>query len=392
MVLLGHGLSIRDINVGLGRSSDRSISMRKSVFLAIILVATGARAQDGTSFLRGDANLDLAVNLTDAVYILNNLFLGGAPLPCAEAADVNADGATGGTVDLSDGVYLLNFLFLGGDPVPAPFPECGSTKLVLGCENSGCPDSGPVDGSCEAMDVEGVGLCRMLLGFYWDGESCRSLGGCDCAGDDCGELYDSVESCEAAHVECVDVEPEPVACEPMEVASEGLCAAILGYYWDGRNCRTLSGCDCTGGDCEDLYDSIESCEDAHVDCGPDILPGDCELRQDGCLVVSERGACYQIRARNGRLLSLDPGRNGRLLASLGDGWCGTFMLSLCRDCELTCRDVNVLTGPVFSLCGVRGRGDAEPGPVEVPEPGVIGPVERPDEGVIGPVERPVRGG
>ena len=70
--------------------------MRKLVFLAIVLVATGVRAQDGTSFLRGDANLDLEVNLTDAVYILNNLFLGGAPLPCAEAADVNGDAATGG--------------------------------------------------------------------------------------------------------------------------------------------------------------------------------------------------------------------------------------------------------------------------------------------------------
>ena len=119
--------------------------MRKLVFLAIVLVATGVRAQDGTSFLRGDANLDLEVNLTDAVYILNNLFLGGAPLPCAEAADVNGDAATGGTIDLSDGVYLLNFLFLGGDPVPAPFPECGSMKLVLGCESTGCPDIGPGD-------------------------------------------------------------------------------------------------------------------------------------------------------------------------------------------------------------------------------------------------------
>ena len=365
--------------------------MRKSVFLAIILVATGARAQDGTSFLRGDANLDLEVNLTDAVYILNNLFLGGAPLPCAEAADVNGDAATGGTVDLSDGVYLLNFLFLGGDPVPAPFPECGSMKLVLGCESTGCPDIGPGEESCEAMDVEGVGLCRMLLGFYWDGESCQSLGGCDCAGDDCGELYDSIRSCEAAHVDCIDDEPEPVSCEPMDVASEGLCAAILGYYWDGRGCRTLSGCDCAGRDCEELYDSIESCEAAHVDCGPDILPGDCELRQDGCLVVNARSGCYQIRARNGRLLNLDPGRNGRLLASLGDGWCGTFMLSLCRECEATCAN-NVLTGPVFTVCGVRGRDDVEPGPVEVPEPGVIGPVERPGEDAIGPVERPVRGG
>ena len=67
--------------------------MRKSVFLAIVLIAVGgiatqARAQDDISFLRGDANLDLEVNLTDAVYILNNLFIGGVSLPCAEAADV----------------------------------------------------------------------------------------------------------------------------------------------------------------------------------------------------------------------------------------------------------------------------------------------------------------
>ena len=223
------------------------------------------------------------------------------------------------------------------------------------------------------------------------GKRGQALGGCDCAGDDCGELYDSIRSCEAAHVDCIDDEPEPVSCEPMDVASEGLCAAILGYYWDGRGCRTLSGCDCAGRDCEELYDSIESCEAAHVDCGPDILPGDCELRQDGCLVVNARSGCYQIRARNGRLLNLDPGRNGRLLASLGDGWCGTFMLSLCRECEDACAN-NVLTGPVFTVCGVRGRDDVEPGPVEVPEPGVIGPVERPGEDAIGPVERPVRGG
>ncbi|MEC8894692.1 MAG: dockerin type I repeat-containing protein [Planctomycetota bacterium] len=362
--------------------------MRKSVFLAIVLiatgaVATGAKAQDGISFLRGDANLDLEVNLTDAVYILNNLFMGGVSLPCAEAADVNGDAARGGTIDLSDGVYLLNFLFLGGQSVPAPFPECGATKLVLGCENTGCPDTGPVDSSCEAMDVEGVGLCRMLLGFYWDGESCQSLGGCDCAGDDCGELYDSIRSCEAAHVDCVDVDPEPVSCEAMDVNSEGICAAILGYYWDGRGCRTLAGCDCSGGDCEDLYDSIDSCEAAHIDCGPGILPGDCDLRQDGCLVVNERAGCYQIRARNGRLLNLAPGRNERLLASLGDGWCGTFMLSLCRTCEVACNNT-LVTGPVFSVCAVRGREDAEIEPV----PDVIGPVERPGPVDIEPVERP----
>ena len=110
--------------------------MRKSVLLAIVLIAAGgiateARAQDGISFLRGDANLDLEVNLTDAVYILNFLFTGGRTPGCMKAADVDDTGS----VDLTDAVYLLNYLFIGG-AAPAEPVACGldPTGDNLSCE------------------------------------------------------------------------------------------------------------------------------------------------------------------------------------------------------------------------------------------------------------------
>lgn len=87
-------------------------------------------------FLRGDANADGMVDLSDPVTILGSLFLGDGPLSCAAAADVNDSGA----VDISDAVFALGFLFQGGQPVPAPYPRCGPdpSPPSVGCEEPHC--------------------------------------------------------------------------------------------------------------------------------------------------------------------------------------------------------------------------------------------------------------
>jgi hypothetical protein len=59
------------------------------------------------------------VNITDAVAVLIRLFQGGASLACVDAADSNDDGR----LDLSDAVYLLNHLFLGVPRCPAQEPR-----------------------------------------------------------------------------------------------------------------------------------------------------------------------------------------------------------------------------------------------------------------------------
>jgi hypothetical protein len=64
-------------------------------------------------FIRGDANGDGVISVSDIVYLINYLFINGpAPVPL-EAGDANCDGV----VSVSDVVYLINYLFAGG---PAP--------------------------------------------------------------------------------------------------------------------------------------------------------------------------------------------------------------------------------------------------------------------------------
>jgi hypothetical protein len=74
-------------------------------------------------FLRGDANNDLVVDVSDAIAVLLEQFSGvpgGAP--CADASDFNDDGLR----DITDAVTLLAYLFLENPPAPkAPFEEPG---------------------------------------------------------------------------------------------------------------------------------------------------------------------------------------------------------------------------------------------------------------------------
>ncbi|MDX9856920.1 MAG: PKD domain-containing protein [candidate division Zixibacteria bacterium] len=72
----------------------------------------------------GNINNDTggAVDLSDLIYLVNFLFLGGTAPQCAAAANVNGD--TSCNVDLSDLIYLVNFLFLGGSSPTACAPAC----------------------------------------------------------------------------------------------------------------------------------------------------------------------------------------------------------------------------------------------------------------------------
>ena len=70
-----------------------------------------------TPYICGDANGDLSVNVSDAVFLISYIFGGGpAPNPLA-AGDANCDGNT----NISDAVYLIQYIFGGG---PAPCASC----------------------------------------------------------------------------------------------------------------------------------------------------------------------------------------------------------------------------------------------------------------------------
>jgi hypothetical protein len=89
--------------------------------------------EDPVRFSRGDADSSGAINITDGIFALNFLFLGGPAPPCADAVDADDSGA----MNITDAIFILNFLFLGGPPPAAPHEACGldATGDALACES-----------------------------------------------------------------------------------------------------------------------------------------------------------------------------------------------------------------------------------------------------------------
>jgi hypothetical protein len=83
-------------------------------------------------FVRGDANSDGKVDISDAIRGFVFLFLGASPPLCLDTDDANDDGS----VDITDGIHILNDFFREGTGIPAPGPfECGidPTRDAISC-------------------------------------------------------------------------------------------------------------------------------------------------------------------------------------------------------------------------------------------------------------------
>ena len=77
-----------------------------------------------SDYLCGDANNDGTVQIGDAVYIINYIFIGGLPPYPYKSGDANCDDK----VNITDVIYLINYLFrdgfLPGDPDGDGIPDC----------------------------------------------------------------------------------------------------------------------------------------------------------------------------------------------------------------------------------------------------------------------------
>ncbi|MCZ6795489.1 MAG: hypothetical protein O7J95_17940, partial [Planctomycetota bacterium] len=81
----------------------------------------GCEGKVPLTFVRGDADSNGSINLTDGIVILNFLFLGAAAPACLDAADTDDDG--GERPSLTDAVIIFSWLFSGGPPPAAPRPD-----------------------------------------------------------------------------------------------------------------------------------------------------------------------------------------------------------------------------------------------------------------------------
>ncbi len=95
-------------------------------------------AAPGDVFLRGDVTRDSRLSILDVFALLEFLFGNDSyPIPCDDAADVNDDGG----ITLTDALQLLDFMYLSGDATPAkPFPYLG-TDATPGDDFLGCVEN-----------------------------------------------------------------------------------------------------------------------------------------------------------------------------------------------------------------------------------------------------------
>lgn len=84
----------------------------------------------GVTFLRGDANGSLTVDISDAILNLDYQFAMGS-VQCLDSLDVNDDGQ----VNIGDAISLLGYLFAMEAPPAAPFPNPGvdTTPDAIDC-------------------------------------------------------------------------------------------------------------------------------------------------------------------------------------------------------------------------------------------------------------------
>jgi hypothetical protein len=102
----------------------------------IEVIAHAAGLVRDPSWSRGDTNCDGDHNLTDSVVLLNRLFTGAGELCCEVAADADGDQV----VQVTDAIFLLDFLFRGGATPSAPYPDCAPAATgELSCPSSACP-------------------------------------------------------------------------------------------------------------------------------------------------------------------------------------------------------------------------------------------------------------
>ncbi len=90
----------------------------------------------GQRFIRADFSADGLVDLTDAIAMLQFLFLRGGPPSCVRAADATGDQK----VNVSDAIFTIIHFFGGNLRPPAPYPACGFAEGTLDCAaHDACP-------------------------------------------------------------------------------------------------------------------------------------------------------------------------------------------------------------------------------------------------------------
>jgi hypothetical protein len=222
-------------------------------------------------------------------------------------------------------------------------------------------------------------------------------------GERCGRAFcgpgttccnDSCSLCTGSDLACTAIACSP-DCTPQRATGDGPCLAALGVAWNGRECATVSGCNCVGEDCPALFGSIDECNayfgacvsttcgtiaglscrddqfcryhDSAVACGGADGTGSCEPRPNDCSAelapvcgcdgithgnrclaersgtdVAHLGACVDCGADDATPI-------GDCTAVIGARWTGSACDAI-SGCECTGSDCAIVSGRSDAEC------------------------------------------
>lgn len=113
----------------------------KLLVCLVLCFSTSALMGGACDFDRGDVNEDGYFDSSDASYLSNYLYNGGAdPGPIIDSGDVNDDG----TINVADITYITNYLFQSGPNPPTPFGAMG-----YDCTQDSLEDCPPYSGDLD---------------------------------------------------------------------------------------------------------------------------------------------------------------------------------------------------------------------------------------------------
>jgi len=142
-------------------SSGRTI-YRPLVLLAFAVLffaaASGSKVMAANPpFVRGNANLDQAVDIADPIYTLRYLFISGQAPSCLDHADANDDG----NVNIADPTTTLSTLYLGQNSIQPPYPEAGHD---LSFDSHTCGDLPPIgDPADEGIELPSSPILHIVV-------------------------------------------------------------------------------------------------------------------------------------------------------------------------------------------------------------------------------------
>lgn len=165
-------------------------------------------------------------------------------------------------------------------------PTCPGENVCVPNVYVGCPVADDFDcqpRSCSSgadLSAVDVGDCDTILGYWWDGTECRSLSGCACTTAGCEELFATNAACRAASVGCV-------TCGTVEHISCG-----EGEYCRKRGAFSPCGAIVTDqhGICVPIPDSCDAVSEPVCACDGMTYDNPCLVRA-ASETIDHRGAC-----------------------------------------------------------------------------------------------------